>query len=308
MSEQTANDTVNYIVSHCGPDQKVFITWFGGEPTVAANRIDQISEGLRKHKIAYRSDMSSNGYLFDEEMVAKAKELWKLRYVQICVDGTEKNYNETKLYINTNDNPYQRVMRNIQLLLDADIAVGLRMNFDIANYRDFDDLVKEVKERFQGNPLLHISVHPIIGEYAGRDGTVLHGDDAWFEEKIVDLNRIAEDAGILKKKNELPYLQYKLCLAASDFAITITADGSLTRCPEQFGDDQITGNLKEGQTNEVLVNTWKELADWTRCRACVFFPTCISVKNCTTSGKCYSIRYKMQDATEAVKQRISIVG
>lgn len=304
MSEQTANDTVDYIVSHCGTERKVFITWFGGEPTVAANRISQISEGLRKNNIHYQSEMTSNGYLFDQEMVSQAKTLWNLRRIQICVDGTEKNYNETKLYVNASENPYQRVMRNIQLLLDAKIAVGLRMNFDIGNYTDFEDLVKEVKERFQGNRLLHLSVHPIIGEHAGKNGIVLHGNDAWFEDKIVELNQIGEEADLIQRKAELPHLQHKLCLAASDYAITITADGSLARCPEQFDDDQITGNLKEGQSNIALVQSWKKLADWKRCRNCIFSPTCVLVKNCSTSEKCYSVKQKRQELTKAIMHQI----
>ena len=93
MTEQTACDLIDFIAEHCGSKRTVFLTWFGGEPTIATKRIDQICEGLNKAGVFFRSKMITNGYLFDEEMVAKAKKLWRLQALQICVDGTEKSYN-----------------------------------------------------------------------------------------------------------------------------------------------------------------------------------------------------------------------
>jgi hypothetical protein len=100
----------------------------------------------------------------------------------ICVDGTEKNYNEIKSFVNVQDNPYQRVLRNIGLLLDQGISVSLRMNFDIGNYQDFKDILEEARKRFQGNKLLMVYAFPIKGEYPNKNGQILHGNEAWFDE------------------------------------------------------------------------------------------------------------------------------
>lgn len=298
MTEETADEVVTFITDHCGPEKKVFITWFGGEPTVAEKRIDRISQGLQSNHIVYKSSIVTNGYLFDEDMVARARFLWNVHFAQICTDGVENSYNDVKSYVGVKDNPYQRVMRNIQLLLDAGIRVSLRMNFDIGNYTDFEKLIAEVKVRFKDNKLLTVKAHPIIGEYADKTGTVLHGNDEWFEDKLSELNGISRYEGLLQDSVELPYLHYKWCEAASDYAVTITPEGSLVHCPEQLGEDQVFGNIRDGITDGSRTEAWKEIADFDECRKCVLFPRCLTVRNCATAGKCYMKKQDIRNVSE----------
>ena len=48
------------------------LSWFGGEPLMGIKRIDQICMDLEGRGIKFSSNMISNGYLFDEEIVARA--------------------------------------------------------------------------------------------------------------------------------------------------------------------------------------------------------------------------------------------
>lgn len=300
MTEQTAEDIVTYIDSHCGPEKKVQITWFGGEPTLASNRITQICNGLKDREIQYTSKIITNGYLFDRDIVTEAKNIWNLVFAQICVDGTEENYNYIKSYVGVEDNPYQRVMQNIQLLLSAGVKVKLRMNYDIGNYQDFKPLLEEIEERFHRNPLLTISEHPIIGTYPNRDGEVIHGSKEWFEATAIELEDIAAQAGIRCRNDQLPCLNYRLCMAAKDYAVTITPEGSLVRCPERFDQSQITGNIKQGITDQDLILSWKCVADHVKCRECVFFPKCVSVVNCLTSDLCMTYTKMVRELSSQV--------
>ena len=149
MTQQTANDLVEFIESHCDNNRFVRISWFGGEPLVAANRINQICKGLQNKGIGYESDITTNGFLFDEDLADKAVKLWHVKKAMICFDGTEKRYNEIKAYVNPQENPYQRVMRNIGFLLEREVYVNLRMNFDLNNFYEFSDLVNEANNRFR---------------------------------------------------------------------------------------------------------------------------------------------------------------
>ncbi len=88
MTEQTVKDVVKFIVEHCGPEKKVHIRWFGGEPTVAIQRIDQICQGLHENGIAFTTRMTTNGYLLDVHIIERAVKHWNLQYVMISVDGT----------------------------------------------------------------------------------------------------------------------------------------------------------------------------------------------------------------------------
>lgn len=302
MSEQTADSVVDYIVSHSNTGN-VGISWFGGEPTVAAKRIDQICEGLQRNGIRYKSDITTNGYLFDEELAKRARELWNLQLANITLDGTENTYNRIKSYINASDSPYQKVLSNVGLLLDQGIKVGLRMNFDLGNYNEFGDLLKEIKERFHENPLLQIHVHPVVGDYTTDEGIVSHGSDQWFEEKIVELNDMAREAGLLKSNDELPYLQFKGCQANSNSAATITPDGYLVRCPEQYGDDQNTGNIWDGITDTEVIKSWKVFSEYSKCKDCVLFPYCVRLSRCSVHDRCCYLPEFLQQCHSSMKHK-----
>ena len=124
MSSETALDVAKYIEKHHG-GKKVNLMWFGGEPLYNMSVIDLVTERLRKSGVTFSSDMISNGYLFDEATVRRAKEKWKLHSVQITLDGTEKVYNRIKAYVNNRESAYLRVIENIGCLLDAEIYVNV---------------------------------------------------------------------------------------------------------------------------------------------------------------------------------------
>lgn len=287
MSEKTADDLVKFMASNCSDERKVFITWFGGEPTVASHRIDQICEGLLREGVDYSSSMITNGYLFDEEMVHKAKDLWRVQFLQICVDGTEESSNRIKAFVGVGDNPYQRVMRNIGLLLDNHITVGLRMNYDLMNYREFYDLCDEVYRRFGSSKYLIVAAHEIVGEYADSNGCVNHGSDEWFTDIQIRLREKARGLGLSRGEKPLPYMNIRICGACSDSCVVITPEGGIAKCPEQFGDEQIVGHITQGIINHELVDSWKKVADYRMCIGCALYPSCTRLVNCSNKTYCH---------------------
>ena len=288
MTEQIADDTVKFIADHCGEKKNVSIRWFGGEPTVAAHRIDQICKGLQSKGVQYSSSITTNGYLFDEEMVSRAKTLWNLKDAMICVDGTEKNYNEIKSFVNAKDNPYQRVMRNIGLLLEQGVSVELRMNFDLGNYRDFQDILEEARKRFQDNKLLQVHVFPVKGKHPDKHGRIQHGSEAWFDGKIAELNDLAEKSGLFHRSKELPSLFFSSCSAGSPSSMVISPRGELSRCTSIFNEeDQIVGNIADGVADRNYWKSWTQFADPPKCRDCPFFPSCILIERCPGKGECF---------------------
>lgn len=288
MTEKTADDTVKFISDHIGPNKRATIRWFGGEPTVAADRIDRICTGLAKNGISFKSSMTTNGYLLDEEMVSRAKTLWNLKDVMISVDGTERNYNEIKAYVSAEDNPYQRVMRNIGLLLEKEIRVELRMNFDLGNWQDFESLMKEATERWPKNPYLMVHVFPVNGEYPYRNGQVLHGSDEWFDGKIAELNDFARNAGLFRRIRELPALYFDNCSAGDPGSMLITPEGKLARCAGMIGKkDQIIGNVTDGVTEADPYASWQQFAEPEHCGNCPFLPKCVLIEKCDGKDRCF---------------------
>lgn len=287
MSDATVDDTVRFITEHCG-GEKVTIRWFGGEPTVAVRQIDQICNGLKLNNIEFASIITSNGYLLDEALICKAKNLWNLKSAMITVDGTETNYNKIKNYVNSNGSPYKTVLGNIKCLIDNQIYVGLRMNFTRSNYDDFALLLDDVLRLCSTSPYLQVYSHQVNADYTfvGEDEKAIELEE-WYSNKILELNNLSRDKGLYKAKKELPCLYYLMCEAASDNAVVITPQGNLVSCGEQLGNDQIKGNLKEGITNPEIVQSWKQFVDFKKCDNCPLFPSCPSMLKCTGKDHCY---------------------
>ena len=286
MSERTADDVIRYIVEYSRNCSMVSIVWFGGEPTLATERIEQICAGLSANGIHFVSSITTNAYLFDDEMIHQAKTLWNLETVNISMDGAEERYNSIKSYVNPKDNPYQRVMRNVGLLLNRGIRVNMRMNFDKSNYDDFYLLINDCIARFAAESLFSFSVHQINDGYENVGSLSDHGDEAWFNEKILELNSVAREAGVNRRTIHLPSLVSAGCKASNSTTTTITAEGNLVRCPEQFGDDQIVGNVRDGIVNHQMVELWKGLSDYEKCQVCELYPRCLRVRNCSAKDRC----------------------
>lgn len=301
MTEQTASQLVEFIANNCGVKKVANIVWFGGEPSIASNRIDQICEGLRAKGITYHSTLITNGYIFDEALVDKAVSLWNVEALQICVDGVGDTYNTIKAYVTTGDNPYERVMRNIGLFLDKGILTELRMNFDIDNYHEFVLLAKDVVNRFGRSEKLHLGFHPVIGEYKGPNGKISHGTDSWFSEKMVELREISRNYGLDRSVYHLPSLKFNACSACDTRAITIRADGGLVKCPEHFGDEEVIGSVQTGIVNYELAASWNEYIDYPMCMDCRFFPNCLRLKKCSNKGYCHKFRDYLLRFEETVK-------
>ena len=162
MTEETAHKAAAYIADHCG-GKPVHLGWFGGEPLFNKKVIDVICKDLTEKGIQYRSNIISNGYLFDQETVEQAVKLWNLTWVQIALDGTEEVFNRCKAFIyKDGPSPYQVVMGNIGHLLDAGVRVHVRMNMDNHNAEDLFVLADELHERFAGKEKLTAYSHVLF--------------------------------------------------------------------------------------------------------------------------------------------------
>ena len=298
MTEDTADDVINFIAAH-NYGKLVNLKWFGGEPTLGANRITQICKGLKEKKVPFTSTMTTNGYLFDEEMCTQAKSIWNLQRVVISVDGVGDDYNRIKDYVSVKDNPYERVLRNIGLLIDQRIHVRVRMNFDQSNETEFEELLADISKRVPPNPFIEVCAHYINDVQIVDGKEIHHGTDAWYNEKIHELHEIARKKGYLGFNSRLPSLDYRWCPAASKRAVTITPRGKLVSCYEFMGDEEAIGDLEQGITNCSLDQSWRCFADIAECAECVLFPDCAKIFRCKRNEECLMKTEKLDAARNA---------
>ena len=102
MTSGTADQVIAFIRKKCNENKMlrtVHITWFGGEPLLAMDRITQIGSAMLeycgKHDIRLTTNMITNGTLLTEEALNLLKK-YHLTDIQISMDGCLEYFEKFK--------------------------------------------------------------------------------------------------------------------------------------------------------------------------------------------------------------------
>lgn len=282
MKEDCLDNIVSFIVRESTPFENISITWFGGEPLLFKNYITKITNQLsikcKNKKIS--SDLITNGILFDSDSVKSAKNDWFVENVQISLDGTEKNYERIKNYINI-PHAYSIVIQNIQKLIDSNISVNIRLNIDKSNMYDMLTLIDELHEKF-GNKIW-VYAYPIFETKNNK-------------ENIVPNNEIFLCLGeIFKKLKDLGYREKTCvfkefipwyCASTLPHNFVIMPDGKLLKCQSEIGQKLFLGDVEHGVINLSRNNEFSIVDLDEDCIKCCYLPICQG--GCLAPVKCVS--------------------
>lgn len=290
MSFETAEDTAVYIAQNCG-GQRVHLSWFGGEPTVASPVITRICERLQEQKVEYESSMISNGFLLNETMVQLARECWNLRRVQITIDGTESVYNSTKNYKEVCDSPFKVVLSNIRCLAEQKIHVSIRINLGLHNYEDVSDVINELTNRFCNCRYLSLYVHEIDNYYTMDEYAELVNEATDFNLQLIDKN--------MRRAFALPSIRMRSCMADSESSLLINPMGQLGKC-EHYAYEKLCGSIYSPVRDWNMIKEWQEPVRFLQCKSCLFYASCLPLKWCNGGN------FVCSDVVVKNKMRITI--
>ena len=282
MSEKTANDVAEFIIHHAeGHAQE--IRWFGGEPLVNEKAIDIICQRLNLGDVKFQSRMVSNGLLFKKEKIAKAKEKWHLKSIQITLDGTKEEYQRAKNFSGAKGDEFERVINNIDELLKAKIRVIIRLNQDLHNTDDLIDLVEYLANRFENNKGLSVYNSLLFED---SDGASKNSPEERYDA-FIKLQSVLVEKGFFARKESGAKFRYTHCMADNDTSITITPTGKIGKC-EHYPNEYLIGSIYSDDFDEDIVNMWKETYSIShKCLTCVLYPQCVRIKMCPElNGEC----------------------
>lgn len=284
MSREVRNGIKNLIKKRCEDGLlDLYISWFGGEPLMAFEVIEEIElfrkEMLEKYPsmLPVRSGITTNGYLLTPEVLEKLVKLG-VKDFQITLDGPEEHHNKTRLRADgegTYDVIYGNLLKASKT--DLDFSIDIRMHLHASNIEAVqneltDDLIRDFAHdnRFR--------LHPrSIADYGGafNNGYVqttnyLSGHNA--TERIVqrfsDAKRALKGSiSSLNSNSKINSAQHKTseggpspCYAAASNSFGIRADGSLVKCTTALDEENNKiGHIKESgelDINQDLVKLW----------------------------------------------------
>ena len=286
MSRDTALQIADYIIKHCC-GEKVSIQWFGGEPLYNKPVISLICQRLKDAGVNYYSTMVTNGFLFNDDTIKEAKEVWNLGWVQITLDGTEKIYNRSKAYIYKDVNAYQRVISNIHRLQEASITVKIRLNIDMHNADNLQELTEELHREFSNTKGISVYLHTLFENEKGSQAMQDSQKRVIVFNKMQKIRTLLTSYGLYKPDRLAHHIMTNRCMADSDRSAVIVPNGYIGKC-EHYSEDHFIGHIGKEEIDTKMQEELKECRDEIdACKTCFYYPDCIWLKICDNYSNCY---------------------
>jgi len=148
LDDANADKILKFIDKISKEVKYVNITWYGGEPLMEIQRIEQITKATKDickaNDCKFDANIVTNGYLLNDELIEKVEEL-SFSNVQITLDGTEKYHDAARPHENGRGS-YKTIVENVLKLIKKDIRLILRVNINEDNHDGIVELLDIIPE------------------------------------------------------------------------------------------------------------------------------------------------------------------
>lgn len=279
MKPETAEDLADYIIEHCG-GQKVHLHWFGGEPLCNPNVIDLICRKLQDAEIPYSGSVTSNGSLFTDELVKKAKEFWNITYVQITLDGMGEEHNRRKNYVNQNFDPFAVTIANIHRLIENGMVVNIRLNFDGNNIESINQLINYLIKEFPACENLAVYPAMLFEDCAAWQSGRSAAEQEKLQKQLFTFRDRLQELKLFGPPKIQSDFKYVYCGSNNEKHRTVNPDGTFSVC-HNVGDNVTYGDIYSGITDEEEYDRWmnnRRIAE--KCKTCRWLGECTAFDQC----------------------------
>lgn len=263
------------------------LTWYGGEPLMNQSLIDAVAERLTSMKYDFSSYLITNGSLLTEELVEIKFEKWRVKDVQISLDGLPSTYEKIKRYSSKENGIFYRILDNVDILEKAGIKIHIRLNVDDKNCSEMIELVKLLQERFSDKD--GVSYYPAF--LTGVNNKMSSVERLLFVKDLLDA--IDDDEKMRIKYRLSSPLTTRPCMINDPNAFTVDVYGNIFSCEHNAGRSELAlGNLEDFSFEDNL-NRLDYVLD-EKCEICRFLPKCgggCSFNKNTGDELCMIIKY-----------------
>jgi uncharacterized protein len=263
------------------------ISWFGGEPLLGYDAIEELApklqEQARKYEVSYKSSMTTNGYLLFPERSRNLVK-WGVTSYQITLDGTAMQHDSHRPLAD-GQGTFDQILANLVAMreIPEPFRVAIRFNFDNANLPHAEMLFQALRAALGEDKRFVMRFHA-VGQWGGpndADLDVCGVQDA--NRHLIQLTAKATAAGLQTEHlvNELLPAPGSVCYAARPYNLIIGSDGKLMKCTMVLDTlkDNVVGQLHPDgnlSVNEDLFAKWVKpyYRDDPMCNKCFFVPTC----------------------------------
>jgi uncharacterized protein len=286
MQPWVRNGVKNLVAKRIAGLKTFHVTWFGGEPLLGYDAIEELSpyfqEAAKENEVPFSASMTTNGYLLTPERARKMCD-WGLLSYQITIDGTGEMHDAHRP-LNGGGTTYDQIMRNVTAMLafPHEFHIRIRINFDNTNSHLLEPLFATLKSEIGTDPRYSLDFHP-VGKWGGPNDDKLDicGANAGAQAQKLRQQARSFDLTPEKLSHQLEPHGDNVCYAARPYNYIIGADGKVMKCTVVLDtmDDNVVGNILE--SGELRLKE-DRLLKWIKpyyhadkmCKKCFFVPVC----------------------------------
>lgn len=280
-----SEDVQQGIVAYLNTLQKMpdyHITWFGGEPLMAIDIIDQLYSKLEDgYKPPYQSNMITTGYHIDEHTISILKRI-NCTELQITLDGLPQTHNKIKRN-KTIQNPFLETLDGMKKLLeDGSFKVTIRVNITKQNSKEFLPLLSLLIKELGSSSDWSCSPGLVLSRGVLEKQTEQENDLISIDETVSFAFEAFANNGYRCSWMEYPSNLINECAVRNPLSLTLDAQGYMYKCWETIGQREwayghISKCGKIEEFNPVMLNRFlygaDHLSDPT-CADCSVHPIC----------------------------------
>lgn len=268
--------------------KKLNLTWYGGEPLMAFNKIKYIVDKINAEcNVQINSQtIITNAYLLSDKVIKDMLDL-KFTQIQISFDGDEDNHNKTRFLKEHKGKTFHKIIENLDNLIKQTtdkFKIDLRINVNKNNEKDFAILYKKFIERYGAH---RINPYPGFIRETSNDNCrmcykSLFGTFRYQFYRKIDKEGVPVDF--------FPHIDsQKGCMVNLNNSFVIGPSGEMYKCWNDFNKpDKIIGNIQDKKlkypslVSHYLYDT--SIYNNPECKDCLLFPIC--------DGGCQWFRYR----------------
>lgn len=269
MTAEVEDKIVEYVRS-CTESNRVFVTWFGGEPLLGFKTIKSLTRKLMDLGKDYEAGMISNGYLLTEDVARQLGEL-KIKSIQITLDG-KRDIHDSRRFLAGGGRTFDRIVENILNCqrIAPDVRISIRVNVDNTNKNDFVDIRKELIDM----NLPNIDIYPGIVDSTEENSVCATCN----REQVISLLLELYSQHGLKYIDLYPRLRSLGCSAKQISSKVIGPEGELYTCWNDVGDsEKVIGIIGQKPSNiKLFLNYLSGMSQFedSDCIECKLLPVC----------------------------------
>ncbi len=279
MKPEVIEAIIEFVVQQAKPLDGLSVTWYGGEPLLAIDIIEDLTESFRdlanEHKFGYGAGIITNGSLMSPDIVDRLV-VAGVQHAQVTLDGPSRIH-DVKRPLKNGRSSFSTIVQHLKYAVSK-MEVALRVSVDKDMTReDVRSLLVELDAAGLKNRVgIYFGyIEPSTSACANIADACY--DKAGFAGMEAEFTSVLLDMGF--DVHKIPSPVPTICLAQQLTSHVIDPDGDMYRCFNYVGDKtKSVGNVRSplNVQNPEFVRLFKfSPFDDERCRTCDVLPLCM---------------------------------